>query len=95
MARFNPTATISYHAHVTDTLDQYNMIIGRELLYELRIDLHFSTTTIHWRPVEMNMKESTCTKEETFHIKEELFVSEETDQIAKSWMLNTRQLTLK
>ena len=33
--------------------------------------------------MEEIMKESTCTKEETFHVEEELFVSEETNQIAK------------
>ena len=38
---------------------------------------------MHWQYVEVSMKESTCTKEETFHIKEELFVLEETNQISK------------
>ena len=47
MAEFNPTATISHRAHVTDTLSQYNMIIVRELLHKLGIDLHFSTVTMH------------------------------------------------
>ena len=83
MAEFNPTATISHRAHVTDTLGQYVMIIGRELMHTLGIDLHFSTASMHWRDVEVSMKGSTCAKEETFHIKEELFVSEKTDQIAK------------
>ena len=83
MAEFNPTATFSHHAHVTDTLGQYNMIIGRELLHKLGIDLHFSTANMHRQDVEVSIKESTCAKEETFHIKEELFVSEKTDQIAK------------
>ena len=83
MAEFNPTATIGHRAHVTDTLGQYNIIIGRELLHKLGIDLHFSTTSMPWQDMEVNMKESTCPKEETFYIKEELFVLEETDQIAK------------
>ena len=76
MDEFNPTATISHQAHITDTLGQYDMIIGRELLHELVIDLHFNTTTMHWQDVEVIMKESTCTKEETFHIEEQMFVSE-------------------
>ena len=83
MAEFNPTATISHRDHVTDTLGQYVMIIGRELMHTLGIDLHFSTASMHWRDVEVSMKGSTCAKEETFHIKEELFVSEETNQISK------------
>ena len=83
MAEFNPAATISHCAHVTNTLGQYNMIVGRELLHELGIDLHFSTATMHWQHVEVSMKKSTCTIPETFHIAEELFVSEETDRIGK------------
>ena len=83
MAEFSPTATISHRAHVTDMLGQYDMIIGRELLHKLGINLNFSTTTMHWQDVKVSMKESTSTKEETFHVKEELFVSEETDWIAK------------
>ena len=54
MAEYNPTTTISHHAHVTDTLSQYNMIIARELLRKLGID---------WRGVEVSMKKITCTKE--------------------------------
>ena len=83
ISEFNPTATISHCAHVIDTLSQYNMILNRELLCNLGIDLHFSTASRHWQDVEAIMKESTCTKEETFRIKEELFVSEETDHIAE------------
>ena len=91
MAGFNPTTTISHRAHVTGTLCQYDMIIGRELLHKLRIDLHFSTTSMHWQDVEVSMKELTCTKEETFQIQEELFVSEDTDWIAK--MLDAKYAT--
>ena len=83
IAKFNPTATISHCAYVTDTLGQYDMIIGREILHKLGIDLYFSTATMHWQDVELSMKESTCTKEEKIHVKEELFISEEKDQIAK------------
>ena len=84
MAEFNPTATVSHCAHVTDTLGQYNMIIGRELLHKLGIDLHFSNATMHCQNVEVSTKESTCTKKETFPIEEELFVSEETYRIGKN-----------
>ena len=46
------------------------MIIDREILHNLGIDLHFSTATMHWQDVKVSMKESTCTKEGTFHVKE-------------------------
>ena len=83
MAEFNPTATIGHNAHVIETLGQYDMIIGRELLHELGINLCFSTATMHWQNVEVGMKKSTCTIPETFHIEEELFVSQDIDRIGK------------
>ena len=36
-----------------------------------------------WNNVTIDMKKPTCTKEDSFHVEEELFVSQETDQIAK------------
>ena len=59
------------------------MIIGQDFLHKLGIDLHFSTKTMTWQGVEVNMKEPTCTKEILFHAEEELSVSEEIDCISK------------
>ena len=35
-----------------------------------------------WNDVKVNMKEPTCTKEDLFHVEEELFVTNDTDHIA-------------
>ena len=42
--------------HVTPTLGAYNMILGREALSELGIDLKFSSHTIVWNDVAVNIK---------------------------------------
>ena len=63
MAEFNPTAMVSHCTHVTDTFGQYNKIIGRELLHEMGIDLHFSNAIMHLQNVEVGMNKSTCTKQ--------------------------------
>ena len=36
-----------------------------------------------WNGVEVDMKPPTCTKEDSFHMEEELFVTDKTDRIAK------------
>ena len=36
-----------------------------------------------WNDVKVNMKKNTCTKEDLFHVEEELFVTNDTDCIAK------------
>ena len=65
------------------TLGNYEEIIGRELLHELGFDISFSHKTMTWNNVTIDMKPPTCTKEDSFHVEKELFVSDETDQIAK------------
>ena len=41
------TYPTSWTVHVTDDLSGYGMLIGRDLLDHLRIDLRFSSKTIH------------------------------------------------
>ena len=38
---------------------------------------------MRWNDVKINMKKSTCTKEDSFHVEEELFITNKTDHIAK------------
>ena len=83
LAKFNPTAKITYTIHVTKTLGNYEMIIGQDLLQELGIDMRFRTKTMCWNNVKVNMKKNTCTKEDSFHVEEELLVTNHTDRIAK------------
>ena len=52
-------------------------------MHELGVDLSFSQRTITWNDVTIDMKNPTCTKEDSFHVEEELFVNNETDRIAK------------
>ena len=80
---FNPTAEITHTVHVTKTLGNYDLILGRDLLHELEVDISFSSKTVTWNNVAIDMKPTMCTREDAFHVAEELFVSEDTDQIAK------------
>ena len=65
------------------TLGNYDVIIGRELLHKLGFDISFSQKTMTWNNVTIDMEPPTCMKEDYFHMEEELFVSNETDRIAK------------
>ena len=69
--------------HATKTLGNYDLIIGRDLLHKLGVDISFSTKTMSWNNVTIDIKPPTCTHKDTFHVEEELFVSDETDRIAK------------
>ena len=69
--------------HVTKTLVNYDLIIGQDLLHELGVDISFSSKTMTWNNVIIDMKPTTCTRKDAFHVEDELFVSDDTDQIAK------------
>ena len=77
-----PTAEITHTVHVTKTLGNYKLIIGQDLLHELGVDIIFSSKTVTWNNVAIDMKPTMCTREDVFHVVEELFVSDDTDQIA-------------
>ena len=74
LADLNPTVEITHSVHVAKTLGNYDIIIGQDLLHELGIDIRFSTKTMCWNVVEVEMKKITCTKEDLFHMEQELFV---------------------
>ena len=69
---------------MTKTLGNYNLIIGRDLLHKLGVDISISSKTMTWNNVTIDMKPTTCTRKDASHVEEELFVSNETDRIAKS-----------
>ena len=48
-----------------------------------------------WNDVTIDMKPPTCTREDVFHVEEELFVSDETDCIAKILNAKYKPMNLK
>lgn len=55
---------IEHVAHVAKDLSGYDMILGRDLLHELGIDIKFSSKTIEWDGVAIPMKNVDATKED-------------------------------
>lgn len=56
LPELSPKTSIFWNAHVIPSLGQYDLIIGRDLLRDLAIDLNFSTSTISWNGNTMPMK---------------------------------------
>ena len=61
---------IEWDVHLTDNLGAYDMIIGRDLLEFLGIDVRFSTLTLEWDGVELPFKNVDDTIEEAYHVDE-------------------------
>ena len=76
-------------------LGQLALLIGWDLLHKLGVDIGFSSKTMTWDNVTIDMKPPTCTREDTFHMEEELFVSDKTDQRAKIINVKYKPANLK
>ena len=70
---FNPTAEIIKTVHVTKTLGNHNLIISRDLLHKLGVDITFSTKAMSCNDVTIYMKPSRCTRKDASHMEEDFF----------------------
>ena len=74
---------IEWKIHVTKDMGAHDMIIGRDILEDLGIDIMFSDRTIVWDGNDMPFKDIDSTVEESFHIDEPDAVEESTNRIRK------------
>ena len=68
----NHSAEIYEKCHLTNKLLNYNLILGRNILHELRIIFNFKNKTTTWQEVSISMKPPNCTVKEFIVIKESL-----------------------
>ena len=83
LPEFNQTAVIKTHVHVSMTTSTYNMIMGRDLLHELGIDLQFSTGLMTWKDITIPMKTPDCTVESQQYIADSKRMQQSTDRIKR------------
>ncbi len=74
---------IEWDLHVAKSLGNYDMIIGRDILKFLKINLRFSDEQIEWDHATMPYKDRDATPLDSYHVEdpEELF--EETERIKR------------
>eukprot|EP00957_Ditylum_brightwellii_P087520 6662725-Ditylum_brightwellii.AAC.1 len=61
LPELNPSMHVEHTIHMTDQLGQYDMILGRDLLQEMGIDLNFKENNISWEDYQTNMKDADVT----------------------------------
>ena len=74
---FHDGKLIEWKMHVSENMGAYDMIIGRDLLEDLGIDLKFSTSMVEWDGVEIPFKDIEASMVESFYIREPDWVLEE------------------
>jgi len=67
--------------YATKSLGAYDMIIGRDLMSDLGIDIQFSATSVVWDGMEIPMKDRDATFEESFHVGDTVAMEEAADRI--------------
>ena len=70
LSELNHTTEIYAKCHLTAKLFNYDLILGRALLYELGLVFNFKNKTVTCQEVSISMKPPHCTAKEFFVIKE-------------------------
>ena len=74
---------IEWDVHVTEQLGAYDMIIGRDILEFLQIDIRFSDMAIHWDHATMPFKPYDAKIQEAFHVNEPDAVIDEMERVKR------------
>lgn len=72
---------IEWNVHVAKNLGAYDMIIGRDIMKDLEIDLLFSSQTITWDSAQIPFKNADATEQEAYHIDDPQAVSDAADRV--------------
>ena len=81
LPELNEKCLIEYDMHVAPGQSAYDIIIGRDLLTELGIEMSFKEMTVTWDQRSINMKPHDCQVEAHYHIDDSTSVNEATDRI--------------
>ena len=68
MPELNDKNVIQWDMHVTKTMGAYDMIIGRDLLEFLGIDVRFSNLTIEWGTSSIPFKDHDASVKDSYHV---------------------------
>ena len=74
---------IEWNLHVTDSLGANDMLIGRDILQFLGIDIRFSEQTVEWGHVSIPFKDADATSKDAYHIHEDDQLSDATDRLKR------------
>ena len=74
---------VTWKCHVTNGPMNYNMIIGRDLLSELGIDILFSNNTVIWDHKQTPFKSQDAKEAIDYHLVDSPAVEEATEQIKR------------
>lgn len=72
---------IEWNLHIAKDLGAYDMIIGRDMLKDLGIDIRFSNNTVEWDNSEIPIKDPDVELQESYHINDTDIAEDAVDRI--------------
>ena len=78
LPEFYHNRVIKCNAHVTENTSNYDMIMGRDLLGQLGIQINFSTNSVTWDKVSIPIKPFNARIETEYHIDDSVAVEDAT-----------------
>ena len=72
---------ITWNLHVTKNLGAHDMILGRDILTDLGIDILSSNNTVEWDDSQIPMKDADATFEEAYHLHDSDIADEAMERI--------------
>ncbi len=72
LTELHDNRSLQFDIHVAKDMGAYDMIIGRDLMSDLGIDLQFSNNLIEWDGKTVPFKDAEATFEESFYIQEDV-----------------------
>ena len=83
LPEFDNDKIIEWDVHVTRETTNYDMILGRDLLSELKMILDFSLNQINWEGAAIPMKGKDETLEQSFHVQDSASMTEASNCIKR------------
>jgi len=84
LPELSPSKVVKASVHVTQQrLGNYDMILGRDLLEELGLQMNFAEHTIRWGDGEIPMKPTDATSETSFFVNDPSSISDEAERMSR------------
>ena len=83
LPELHDSAKIIENAYVAQNLGTYDMIMGRNTLRTLGININFSNNTVEWNGSQAPMKPPNCTVQTDFHIEDPPVIQAETNRMQR------------
>ena len=83
LPELNPTAKIKEKLYVVPKMSNYDIILGRDFMQKLGINLDFEDSVIRWNGSSANMKRPNCANDFNYNIEESYALQAENSRLQR------------